>query len=137
MYRKSLCFVLFLLTGFSFADISSAPVKKKFLNNPAVANSRQAGSQLTFGTPKMTGNKGQNYYTEQELKNQLNNPTVANSRQAGSQLTFGEPSITGQKGQKYNHGAKHQNRPAVGSKQASDFIFNQNKNPLNTQNNNQ
>jgi len=138
MYKKIMWLTTCLLVSNVFADNnSSAPAKTPtFLNNPAVANSRQAGSQQTFGEPKMTGDKGQKYYTKQQMQNPLNNPTVANSRQAGSQQTFGEQAITGHHGQHYNKKSKkQQNRPAVGSKQASDFLFHQDQNPVTRTNN--
>lgn len=97
MYKKIICVTTCLLVSNVFADSnSSAPAK----------------------TPKF-----------------LNNPAVANSRQAGSQQTFGDPAITGHKGEHYNKSPKHQNRPSVGSKQASDFLFHQDQNPVTHQNN--
>lgn len=139
MCKKIIGITTCLLISNVFANnVSSAPVQtQKFLNNPAVANSRQAGSQQTFGEPKITGHSGEKYYTKEQLQKPLNSPEVSTTRQVGSQQTFGEPAITGHKGEHYQHkGQKHQNRPSVGSKQASDFFFHQDQNPV-THNNNQ
>ncbi len=132
MYKK-ICILTCLLSTTVLAETTLnasgvTPSKAKIKNNPVVANSRHAGSQQTFGEPTLTAKKDTTYDTKKEYK--LNKPLVANSRQAGSQQTFGEPPITGTKGQHYHHGQKNQNPPALGSKQASDFVFKQDKNPL-------
>jgi len=122
---------LFLLAifGLCFADQSldkSQPKNSNELNKPTVG-SRQAGSEQLFGTPKLTGKKGEKYHNKTpEGQREPNDPTVG-SRQAGSEQIFGTPKGNGKEEHKYPPNQKPLNPSTVGSRQSSDFIFDQDK----------
>ena len=68
--------------------------------NPANAGSgSKYGSNQIFGNAPITGQKGEKYYTKEQLNNGQN--SAGTGSKVGSNQVFGNTPVTGEKGQKY------------------------------------
>ncbi len=117
MLKRLLITLAFITSGVVFADVQTdvngdvvtspkdhspvvQPVEtpQKQVVNPNNVGST-AGSNQIFGNPPVTGQKGQKYYTKEQLSNGQNSSDVGSK--VGSNQVFGNPPVTGQKGQEY------------------------------------
>lgn len=123
---KQLVLIAFLLNiayVFATSNNASQPISNRKVVNKPTYGSKQGSNQL-FGEPKLKGQSGQRYYSNEERKNHSNPPAVGSKQ--GSNQVFGDPKVKGENGQKYYSSTEYkvpQNPPTVGSKQGSNQIF--------------
>lgn len=93
-------------------------------NSPTVS-SFAASSQLFPQQNKLTGTKGQKYYSESEMQHHQNNPNVNSFAYSGAQFP-NQNALTGTKGKKYyseSQVKRHTNNPTVNSRLSSANMF--------------
>ena len=117
MLKKLLVVITMVVSGSVFADtapttnavttqpnnasVVTQPIvtpKGATVVNPASVGSKSGSNQI-FGEPAITGEKGQKYYTKEQLSSGQNSADTGSK--VGSNQVFGNPPVTGKKGQEY------------------------------------
>ncbi len=130
-YITSILLMLFIMTIYHnlFASTTESNIN---IANLSTSGSKQY-SNGNFAAPKLTGERGKKYYTEEELSNPTNNPVTNDSKTYSSQ-SFTSKELTGQKGKKYytkEEKANGPNKASVSSKSGSNQLFNYPQNSSN------